>query len=134
MNIFVLAASYPPSPPLTLLPTPKVSLMRLNKGLEAGVLLAQGALAGLTLASMYTMALADSLVSFVAAYEVRTGFPHPPACASFVNPNQGPVGPLACETALKARNHEQCRNMKDHIFDTLDQAGLGYPVGFNTMW
>lgn len=45
--------------------------MRLNRGLEAGVLLVQGVIAGLTLASMYTMALADSLESFVAAYEVR---------------------------------------------------------------
>lgn len=53
--------------------------MRLNKGLEAGVLLAQGVLAGLTLASIYTMALADSLESFVAAYEVRVGF-FSPAC------------------------------------------------------
>lgn len=57
-------------PPATFMP--KVSLMRLNKGLEAGVLLVQGVLAGLTLASLYTMALADSLESFVAAYEVRT--------------------------------------------------------------
>eukprot|EP00752_Nemacystus_decipiens_P001438 g1417.t1 len=49
----------------------EVSLMRLNKGLEAAVLLAQGVLAGLTLASMYTMVLADSLKSFVAAYEAQ---------------------------------------------------------------
>lgn len=45
--------------------------MRLNRGLEVGILLVQGVIAGLTLASMYTMALADSLESFVAAYEVR---------------------------------------------------------------
>lgn len=49
----------------------KVSLMRLNRGLEAGILLVQGVIAGMTLASMYTMALADSLESFVTAYEVR---------------------------------------------------------------
>lgn len=47
--------------------------MRLDKGLEALVLFFQGALAGLTLASMYKMALADSLESFVGAYEVCKG-------------------------------------------------------------
>lgn len=46
--------------------------MRLNKGVEAGTLLVQGVLAGLTLASAYAMLLAESLESFVAAYEVRT--------------------------------------------------------------
>lgn len=45
--------------------------MRINRGLEAGVFLVQGVVAGLTLASMYTVALADSLEGFVAAYEVR---------------------------------------------------------------
>lgn len=47
--------------------------MRLNKGLEATVLFVQGVLAGLTLASIYTMALADNLESFVGAYEVCEG-------------------------------------------------------------
>lgn len=44
--------------------------MRLNKGLEAGVFLVQGALAGLSLGVVYTALLAESLDSFVAAYEV----------------------------------------------------------------
>ncbi len=47
--------------------------MRLNKGLEAIVLFVQGALAGLTLASIYMMALAENLESFVGAYEVCKG-------------------------------------------------------------
>lgn len=82
MNVVVFACSYSASlsPPPTFSPTSKVSLMRLNKGLEAGVLLAQGVLAGLTLASMYTMALANSLQSFVAAYEVRMAFSHACLC------------------------------------------------------
>lgn len=45
--------------------------MRLDKGLEAGVLLVQGILAGLTLASLYAVLLGDSLESFIAAYEVQ---------------------------------------------------------------
>lgn len=74
LSISPLRTPPTPSPPLTFPPTPKVSLMRLSNGLEAGVVLAQGALAGLTLGSLYTMALADSLENFVAAYEVRLGF------------------------------------------------------------
>lgn len=86
--------------------------MRLNKGLEAGVLLAQGVLAGLTLASIYTMALAESLESFVAAYEVRMGshvrllvlvFSKPPRYRC--GPSPGPAWPLVYElqTAVAAR-------------------------------
>lgn len=45
--------------------------MRVDKGLEAGVLLVQGILAGLTLASLYAVLLAGSLESFIAAYEVQ---------------------------------------------------------------
>lgn len=45
--------------------------MRLDKGLEAGVLLVQGILAGLTLASLYAVLLGDSLQNFIAAYEVQ---------------------------------------------------------------
>lgn len=44
--------------------------MGLNKGLEAGVVLVQGVLAGMTLASVYTVSLATSLEGFVADYEV----------------------------------------------------------------
>lgn len=44
--------------------------MKLNKVLEAATLLVQGAVAGLTLASMYTIVLAESLESFVTSYEV----------------------------------------------------------------
>ncbi|CAM9940307.1 unnamed protein product [Scytosiphon promiscuus] len=47
--------------------------MRLNKALEAAILLVQGALAGLTLASMYTMVLAESLESFVKTYQAQAG-------------------------------------------------------------
>ena len=62
---------------LSFLPRPrchrnqKVSIMRVDKGLEAGVLLVQGILAGLTLASLYAVLLAGSLESFIAAYEVQ---------------------------------------------------------------
>lgn len=45
--------------------------MRLDKGMEAGVLLVQGILAGLSLASMYAVLLGGSLQSFIAAYEVQ---------------------------------------------------------------
>lgn len=45
--------------------------MRLDKGLEAGALLVQGILAGLTLASLYAVLLEDSFESFIAAYEVQ---------------------------------------------------------------
>lgn len=45
--------------------------MRLNKALEAGVILVEGILAGLSLASLYAATLAIDLESFVAAYEVR---------------------------------------------------------------
>ncbi|CAN0568793.1 unnamed protein product, partial [Ectocarpus sp. 12 AP-2014] len=55
------------------IPVREVSLMRLNKGVEAGTLLVQGVLAGLTLASAYAMLLAESLESFVAAYEAQAG-------------------------------------------------------------
>lgn len=44
--------------------------MRLDKALETVTLLVQGGLAGLTLASMFTMLLAECLESFVTAYEV----------------------------------------------------------------
>lgn len=44
--------------------------MRLNRGLEAGALLVQGILTGLSLASVYTSSLAENLESFVAGYEV----------------------------------------------------------------
>lgn len=44
--------------------------MRLNQGLEAGALLVQGVLAGLTLASVYIVFTAEDLESFIVAYEV----------------------------------------------------------------
>lgn len=78
--------------------------MKLNKGLEAAVLLAQGVLAGLTLASVYTMVLADSLESFVAAYEVRASS-H--AGLLVLLAEDLTQGLLFCETALRAKIEHQ---------------------------
>ncbi|CAM9639840.1 unnamed protein product, partial [Hapterophycus canaliculatus] len=53
------------------IPVREVTQMRLNKAVEAAILLVQGVLAGLTLASIYTMLLAESLESFLLAYEAQ---------------------------------------------------------------
>lgn len=54
----------------------KLSLLRFNNGLEAGVILVQGVLAGLTLASLYMLSMSTDLEDFVAAYEVRAEHDH----------------------------------------------------------
>lgn len=76
--------------------------MRLNKGLEAIVLFVQGALAGLTLASIYMMALAENLESFVGAYEVCKGPFKLPSRTDFTKNDGCPPPPVLIQGSARS--------------------------------